>query len=143
MPSRSRTLAFSIAVCCSLFIGCNNDGKYPVSGSITWEGELIPDDHNAHVIFTAVDPSIGPDAVQLEAGKFSFRSSPGEKKVEIFIDKPVGDPDPVMKTQSHQQYIPTRYNEKTELSVNVTAEGPNEFTFDLVKKKGDVLAGAK
>ncbi len=121
-----------------LFAGCAGDGKYPVSGTVTWNGEPIPD---GHIIFTPVDAALGPDAVQFSAGKFSFRASPGEKRVEIFADRPLGKPDPVMNVVAHEQYIPTRYNEETELVADVTPGGSNDFQFDLVEQKGDEKAG--
>ena len=31
-----------------------------------------------------------------------------------------------------EQYIPTRYNRQSELTVEVTDSGPNEYTFDLM-----------
>lgn len=138
------SLYVSILLCLFslLAMGCNRDGKFPVAGTVTWEGEPIPNDHNAHIIFTPVDTSLGPDAVKLEADStFQFRSTAGEKRIEIFIDRPIGKPDPVMKIQPHEQYIPVRYNEQTELSATVEQGGENRFEFNLTKAKGDVAAG--
>ena len=76
-------------------VGCNRDGKYPVSGVVTWEGEPIPDEQNGHITFTPVDGSTAPDAGKINAeGRFSLRASPGEKRVEILISRPVGDRPP-------------------------------------------------
>jgi prepilin-type N-terminal cleavage/methylation domain-containing protein len=32
---------------------------------------------------------------------------------------------------AHEQYLPARYNARSELTAEVTAQGPNEFTFEL------------
>jgi hypothetical protein len=121
-----------------LAAGCSRDGKYPVSGTVTWEGHPIP---TGHITFTPVDPTIGPDAGKIDNGSFRFRASPGAKKVEVFADRPLGEPDPVMKVVAHEQYIPRRYNEQTELTAKVEAGGRNQFDFDLASRPGDTPAG--
>ena len=131
-------LTLLVLTTATLSAGCGGDGKYPVSGTVTWNGEPIP---NGHIIFTPDDAAIAPDAMQFTDGSFSFRASPGTKRVEIFADRPLGEPDPIMNVVAHEQYIPTRYNEETELAANVTAEGPNQFQFDLVSQEGDQRAG--
>ena len=123
-------------------IGCNNDGKYPVTGTVTWNGEPIPD---GNLILTPTDPSLAPDAGAIENGVFRFRASPGSKKVEVFADRPVVDPkdagpNQIMGLIPHEQYIPTRYNENTELTAEV-ARSSNEFTFELASQQGDQPAG--
>lgn len=124
--------------------GCGGDGKYPVTGTVTFNGEPIPDDHTGYVTFTPVDPAIGPDAGPIEmGGRFSFRSAPGDKRVEIFIDRPKGQTVAVMGAPEREPYIPRRYNEETELTATVAPGGPNEFRFDMELKKGDVIAGLK
>ena len=75
-------------------------------------------------------------------GKFEFRASAGDKRVEVFADRPIGKPDPVMKLQRYQQFIPTRYNEETELTATVEPRGDNSFDFALESKKGDKMAGS-
>ena len=120
-------------------VGCDSDGKYPVSGTVTWNGDPVPE---GSIIFTPVDPSVGPDATQIENGRFHLRASEGQKKVEIFADRDIGKRDRVMNIVRREQYIPTRYNEKTELTVEVTAQGPNDYQLDLVAKEGDRKAGS-
>lgn len=124
--------------------GCGGDGKHVVQGSVTFNGSPIPDEHTGYVVFTPVDLAIGPDSGKIESGgRFRFRASPGEKKVEIFIDRPKGNTNNVMGAPEREPYIPRRYNEATELSANVTPGGPNDFRFELELKQGDVIAGLK
>ena len=132
----------AVSVFCLAFLaGCGGDGKYPVSGVVTWEGEPIPSDHHGYVTLTPVDPSSPPDAGPIGPdGRFSFRATPGEKRVEILITKPVGEVIEAMGAAAHEQYIPTRYNEETELTMTVDAKA-NEIDFPLVSKKGDKRAG--
>lgn len=132
--------ATALALLLPLWIGCSGDGKVPVSGTVTWNGEAVIE---GNIIFTAVDPAIGPDASDIIDGRFAFRSTPGEKRVEIFADRAVGKVDAVMNTQRREQYIPTRYNEETELTVNVIAGGDNQFNLALQEKKGDEKAGGR
>mgnify|MGYP001556120801 CR=1 FL=1 len=116
-----------------LSLGCQGDGKYPVSGQVTWEGESIPEDHNGHVQFMPVDESVTPDAGPIGAdGRFEFRASPGEKRVEILISRPKGKVIEAMGMAAQVQYVPERYNKKTELTATVEKSN-NEFQFDLVK----------
>lgn len=126
-------LALLLFFALPLILGCGGDGKYPVTGTVSWEGELIPDDHNGYVTLTPVDPSILPDAGPIGPnGEFSFRSTPGEKRVEILISRPKGKVIEAMGMAAQEQYIPERYNEKTELTATIK-EGMNELKFDLVK----------
>jgi hypothetical protein len=129
---------------CLLFIclsGCGGDGKYPVSGVVTWEGDPIPGEQNGHITFTPADATVAPDAGKIAAdGKFSFRASPGDKRVEILISRPIGKVIESMGGRKHEQYIPTRYNEESELTATVESKS-NSFNFDLVSKKGDKKAG--
>ncbi len=132
MNSRLVLIALALAAS-TLSMGCSQDGKYAVSGKVTLDGEPIP---KGHVTFAPVDASLAQDAGPIENGSFSFRASAGEKKVEIFADRPVGKPDPVMNVQARQQYIPARYNEKTELTADVEPGGNNEFVFELSSQPG-------
>ena len=121
--------------------GCNRDGKYPVSGTVSWNGEPI---EKGHITLTPVDPSIGPDAGLITNGSFSFRASPGEKKVEILADRPIASAkaNAVMGgLVPHEQYIPVRYNEQTELAWTIN-KTTNAQDFELVEQKGDRRAGS-
>ena len=119
--------------------GCNNDGLIAVSGKVTWNGDPI---ERGNISFYPTDPSLRPDAGAIVDGKFQFRASPGEKRVEIFADRPVGKPDKVMNLQRYEQFIPTRYNEQTELRATVS-KGSKAFQFDLVAQDDDVKAGSR
>ena len=131
MSRKSYTLLLVLLTCA--FVGCGGDGKYPVRGQVTWEGEPIPLEHNGFVTLTPVDSSVAPDAGPIGAdGRFDFRASPGEKRVEILISRPQGKVIEAMGMAAQEQYIPGRYNEQTELTATIKKE-TNELQFDLVK----------
>jgi hypothetical protein len=132
----SRLIVAGWLICC---LGCNNDGLVPVSGTVSWNGEPI---EKGMINFFPTDASKRPHGEKIVDGKFAFRASPGEKRVEIFADRPVGKPDPVMNLQRYEQFIPTRYNEETELTASVASSGENSFDFALEQKKGDKMAGS-
>jgi len=131
----SRLSPFLIVCLLSILsIGCSGDGKYPVSGTVTWDGEPIPADHNGHVTFMPVDASLTPDSGPIGAdGTFNFRASPGEKKVEIMISRPKGEVIEAMGMSAQEQYIPRRYNEDTELRATIQ-KAKNPLTFDLLSQ---------
>jgi hypothetical protein len=132
----------SVVLCVTvgfLGLGCNRDGKTPVEGTVTWNGDPVA---TGHIIFAPTDTSVVPDASTIENGKFQFRATPGSKKVEIFSERAVGKPDPIMKTQVKQQFIPIRYNEKTELTAEIEMGKDNVLTFDLKEMPGDKAAGS-
>lgn len=111
--------------------GCSGDGKYPVTGTVTWEGEPIPSDHNGHVTFMPTDAAVAPDACPIGPdGRYTLRASPGTKKVEILISRPKGKVVQSMGMAAEEMFVPRKYNEETELQVEVKQE-PNEFDFHL------------
>jgi hypothetical protein len=127
----------SLTLVWACFAGCQGDGKVPVSGTVTWNGKALEE---GHLILTPADTSLSPDAGPILNGEFSFRASLGAKRVEVFADQAVGEIDPVMKTQSREQFIPVRYNEQSELKAEVT-KGKNHWDFDLKEQPGDKKAG--
>jgi len=110
--------------------GCGPSGPktYPVSGTVTFNGEKIP---KGHIVFVPVDESIAPDAGEIVDGRFDFRAKAGKKEVRISADREVGEMDPVMHTIPRQSYIPSKYNVESVLEREVVPDGDNTFTFEL------------
>lgn len=117
----------------TLLAGYGSDPKlYPVSGTVTWNGAALP---NGDIIFEPVDGQVAPDAGKIRNGTFSFAASAGKKRVRIHASREVpGKIDPVMKSPVREDYIPERYNSRTELEEEVTPGGKNEFVFKLREK---------
>ena len=120
--------------------GCGPSGPetYPVSGTVTWNGQPLPE---GHIVFSSEDGSVAPAAGKISDGKFAFRAQAGQKRVEIHADREAGPIDPFMGTVPRKPYIPPRYNSETILTAEVIPTGKNEFTFEL--REQEVGLGAR
>jgi hypothetical protein len=82
-------------------------------------------------------PTAGGDIVQ---GKFVVTefggAFAGEYQVQIVATKPTGrkvlDPRSKSQIDEYAQFLPARYNSRSQLRAEVTADGPNRFEFALV-----------
>lgn len=110
--------------------GCGPSGpqRYPVLGTVTFNGSPL---ESGDIIFHDPAGQLVPDAGKITAGKFSFQSQAGRKRVEIFATRPEGPVDPAMGAQAQVQYIPSRYNRSSELEIEVKPGGSNNFPFTL------------
>jgi len=108
--------------------GCGpGDGKVLVNGSVTFDGNPMPD---GYVIFT---PQGGgtPVAGPIRDGKFAFSAPPGIHRVEIEASRFVGPKNPIMGLQAREQYVPSRYNSASTLRQEVKPQGTNVCDFTL------------
>jgi hypothetical protein len=119
-------------------VGCGGEGAgtYVVSGEVTFDGEPVKD---GDIMLEPVEPGKAPDAGKIRDGKFEFRATPGKKKVKIQASRiekyPAGRKGAMGETEGPVDYIPERYNAKTELTEEVSAGGTNKFTFALKSAK--------
>ena len=74
------------------------------------------------------------DALDIKDGKYSGSAEPGERRVEIVAYETKMTDIGGMKGESQIALIPARYNLNSTLTATVTAEGPNEFPFELASK---------
>jgi len=111
-------------------LGCGRSGPetYPVSGTVTFDGQPVPD---GHIQFVPADGKGLPDPGKIENGEFSFDAKPGPKRVEIEASRETGPVDKSMGLAPRESYIPPCYNLETTLTAEVTPDGPNEFNFPL------------
>ena len=98
-----------------------------VSGTVTWEGAPIA---NGDIVFASIDPHIPAAAGKIADGAFTFRCKPGKKRVEIRSYRLSGKKTPQGRPIG-EMYIPKRYNDKSELTADVTLDGENKFDFAL------------
>ena len=82
------------------------------------------------IVFFSLDPHVPPAAGKIEDGAFTFRTKPGEKRVEIRSFRLSGKKTPQGKPIG-EMYIPNRYNDNSELKADVTLGGKNKFDFAL------------
>jgi len=118
--------------------GCgDNDGRLSVSGKVTLDGKPLPE---GSIEFLPIAGTGGPTAgATIEQGK--YRIVPrrglfaGRFRVNITANRKTGaqrmDRYRGVKYDVQEQYLPTRYNEKSQLEAEVTDEGPNVFAFEL------------
>ena len=131
---------------CSLMAGCGGPSgpvKVTVTGKITLDGKPVP---NGQVIFSDAAGVVAADSGDIKNGQFSFRSTLGSKKVSISSMQASADKkaavggipgDPVSEKNPatvYEDIIPEKYNSKTELKVDVTQKGPNDFPLTLTTK---------
>lgn len=124
----------ALIVLCSA-IGCgggSGPATYPVSGTVSMDGEPIP---KGQIVLRDPEGTIVSAGGTIIDGEFSFESQPGSKQVEIIARREVPGkfqaPNPgEEKFPVLEQYIPKRYNTESELTKEVVA-GDNEFHFKL------------
>jgi hypothetical protein len=129
--------------------GCSTKKPdYPqasVSGEVTLDGEPLPD---GKIIFTTVRLGLN-DVVPIRNGQFSSRVALGERQVMITATKmmdppPTGMPGVIETEKVPTETLPARYNAETTLTATVSADGPNEFMFELTSDdKSDSSAKKK
>jgi hypothetical protein len=130
-------LTFCLTLCgCGLW-GKGEPERVPVSGTVTLDGKPLAD---GLLYFKTI--SLGTiDSAEINDGAFQGKAELGDRRVEIFAYekgtvRPKGD-DPMIPMSSRtrgKSLIPERYNLDSTLTVTVTREGPNQFTFDLKSK---------
>lgn len=118
-----------------LVLGCGEKGpqRYEVSGTATFDGAPI---EKGDISFEPTDKSQAPDGGVIENGKFKFAAQAGSKLVQIRASRPLPperQDNPEMGLL-YEDYIPAQFNSSTTLKAEVTATGPNTFTFDLKSK---------
>lgn len=123
-----------LAACAALLLlltsGCGGDGKVPVSGSVSFDGQPV---ERGEISFVPVEAGQSPDGGTIENGQFAFRTTPGAKRVEIRASRPLP---PEKQTDAagtfYEDFIPARYNRESSLQQEVPAEGASGLKFDLV-----------
>lgn len=117
--------------------GCGSGNKLVgVSGTVTYKGEPLD---SGTVTFLTIDPP-GPVAGALVTnGTFKIDADrglePGKYRVQISSPKGPGErtPEQIAAGASvpAKERIPAKYNAASQLTVEVTRSGPNEFTWAI------------
>jgi hypothetical protein len=100
---------------------------YSVSGTVTYDGEPIPE---GYIAFVPEGPGRGGGG-QITNGNYQVRAQAGKNRVEITASKKM--PLPRDRTGMYgekeevRQYIPARYNTKTELKADITRSAPLDY----------------
>lgn len=124
-----------------LLAGCGDAaGRQALQGSVTLDGEPLP---KGVIQFVPLPGTNGPTAGgEIQDGRFSIKPDKGvfsgvfrvditasRKTGEKVIDRISGE-----MTDAHAQFLPDRYNRRSELTAEVQEGGPNRFEFTLSSK---------
>ena len=131
-PFRSLAAALAAAVMLPL-AGCSDAPPgprlVPVTGTVSYDGKPLPD---GDIMFVPADKSVGPEATKIKDGKYSFKAREGKNRVEVTASRPVPGKKGPMGEDAFKSYIPTKYNQKSELTAEVSA-GSTSHQFELKK----------
>ncbi|QDU60104.1 hypothetical protein Pan216_09410 [Planctomycetes bacterium Pan216] len=122
-----------------LGIGCGGAPSgpplYEVSGTVRFEGELVPEGEIAFIPEPADIESGSVQSAKIEGGEFHARVTSGSKRIEIYAQREVPGKIEVLEDGRMvpvvESYIPPKYNEASELTANVTSEDNPPLSFDL------------
>lgn len=142
LPNRSCTaVMFSLALAVSLIGGCSNgsaDGTVAVSGNITFDGQPLS---SGKIILEPMEPGGRPYAGSIHDGHFQMYASPGQKVVRITstryeapqgLSKKAKTSMEVGMTQTIPvQFVPKRYNQQSELKIEIDEAGNGDLAWDL------------
>ncbi len=115
---------------CACTPSAPTEDTYPVSGSVTLDGAPLAE---GKIRFLTAETG-ALDVLDIQGGKFEGQAKAGNRRVEISAFRegepmapfPGAEPEP-----TRVDYIPARYNTESELTANVTPEGPNQFDYEL------------
>jgi hypothetical protein len=123
-------LSFLLAV---IPAGCGQTGPkvYEVTGTVSLDGTDIP---KGDIYFYPEEKDQSPDRGEIIDGKYKAKVKGGKKKVQIKATRPVpGKKDPMGTGDAIEDYIPAKYNDKTELTAEI-GDGKTEHSFPLKSK---------
>jgi hypothetical protein len=120
---------FVVLLCVVLVSGCS-EPTHTVKGSVSIDGAPLPEGYIAFV----PDGSGEGGGSEIKNGSYSLQTAPGKYRVEISASKlmplPPGQTGMDGAREELRQYIPERYNARTELKVDVPVEGTADFQLD-------------
>ena len=134
--TRSPTMAWTIISLIFLASCHESGGRLAVEGSVSLDGTAIPKGSIAFV--SASSPSAGAEIVD---GHFAIPAKkgllPGQFRVEIRATRATGKTikDPLFgATEEEMEYLPPRYNTKSELTADISESNANQLLFELKSK---------
>lgn len=133
MSASRRFLGVVLGCALLAALGCQEKPPptYPVSGSVTFKGQPLPD---GTIMFVGDDGKTS-DPAPISQGKYTAQATAGIKKVQIRATriKPGGAKD-AMGAAVPEDYLPAKYNTETTLRAEVAPGAANVFDFTLEEK---------
>ena len=136
---RRQVSILAACIAMSVPVGCdsNTGGKVAVTGSISYDGKPL---ERGQVVFEPQGP--GQMAIaQVADGHYSIARErgpmPGKYVVRITAAQPTGakaSSGPLTSNELrdvYEQFVPARYNDSSELFVNIDGTSPFEHNFEL------------
>jgi len=136
---RRRIAIMAACVVLSVLVGCDSKtgGRVAVSGSISYDGKPL---ERGQIVFEPQGP--GRMAIaQIVDGRYAIAAErgpmPGNYLVRITAARPTGAKASSGPTGGnelrdvYEQFVPARYNDRSELSVKIEATSHVEHDFDL------------
>lgn len=137
---RAKIRSFFPAAACVFIAGCGTAAyegppRFAVSGKVTFNGEPV---HGGTISFVPENDKNRPAGGPIENGAYSVPEekgpNAGKYRVLIYWNKPTGEQvldaeDTGEMVPVVEQVIPARYNDSTELTVEVKSGGQNVFDF--------------
>lgn len=140
MKSQFPLAAFLVACAAIVLAGCgSSDGKVDVKGTVTFNGKPVKQG-TVQFVHSATEA----DTVTVTDGAYATRITPGSKKVVVYAFRKTGEflRDPTDVNSGYpvvENYIPPKFNEATEILVDITSQGGlHDFNLtgeDLIEKK--------
>ncbi len=120
----------------SLVAGCDSQQQLPVYGEVRFEGQ--PVEVGQIAFYPSSQLAGSPAASDISNGAFVFPGSeglrPGKYRVHITAFRKPKSNESVfagIPLELPEQYIPTKFNDATNLEVEVQLNGNNHFEFNL------------
>lgn len=127
----SRSVVLALMIGC--VTGCQNSSEGTLHGRVTLDGEPVT---SGAITFTPVDGRTATASCLIKNGEYTARIPVAKHKVAIASPQPVKGAKAPSSTledaPSIHETIPAKYNEKTELVIEVKP-GTFEHNFDLKK----------
>jgi hypothetical protein len=101
---------------------------YPVTGVVTFDGKPLA---TGSIVFDPADGQGQGQAGTITAGQFKMESCAGSMKVSITASSESGKTDEYGEAVYESLLPRDKYDVNSKLTAEVTAEGPNSFTFEL------------
>src|SRR5690242_5488160 len=125
LPKTFRAAALALALSAA---SCSSENPLiTITGNVTLDGAPLPE---GDILFTPADTQFGSEGAKIENGVYRASLHPGQSKVQIRATRPVPGKKGPMGEQLIEDYVPAKYNDKSELTIDVS-KTQNKHDFQL------------